>query len=183
MKDDLDALRIRRPVAADAAELLRFELANRAYFETWINARDESFYSAEGVRSALVAADQAWAGDRAYQYLVVDDARIVGRVNLNAIRRSHFNSAELGYRVGERERGRGIASRAVALCLAEAFDMHALWRIEATARPENKASVRVLERNGFQGFGHSRRSFRLHGEWFDLLHFERHAHPVAAHGA
>jgi hypothetical protein len=43
-----------RPVAsADAADLLRFELAHRAYFERWINARDPSFYGERGVASAI----------------------------------------------------------------------------------------------------------------------------------
>jgi ribosomal-protein-alanine N-acetyltransferase len=50
-----------------------------------------------------------------------------------------------------------------------------LARIEATARPENEGSVRVLERNAFSPYGRSTRSFELSGAWYDLLHFERHA--------
>jgi ribosomal-protein-alanine N-acetyltransferase len=170
----LSSLRIRRLVPGDAAELLQFELANRAYFESWVNARNESYYSAEGVAAAITASQAAWAADHAYQYLVIDEHRIVGRINLTSIKRPHFNSAELGYRVGECEVGKGVASRAVALCLDEAFGTHDLWRVEATARPENQASMRVLERNGFKAFGQSRRSFQLQGTWFDRVHFERH---------
>jgi ribosomal-protein-alanine N-acetyltransferase len=163
--------------AGDAAALLRFELEHRAYFERWVNARDARFYSEQGVRAAISAAEVAWANDQAFQYLIVDDERIVGRVNLTAVKRAHFNCADLGYRVGEQDGGRGVASQAVALCLAEAFGAHGLWRVEAVARPENHASVRVLQRNGFQQFGHSRRSFELHDRWFDRLHFERHRDP------
>ncbi len=167
-------LQLRRVAESDAAALLRFELEHRAYFDRWVNARDPRFYSAQGVRTAIGAADIAWANDQAFQYLILDDERIVGRVNLTAVKRTHFNCADLGYRVGEHDGGRGVASQAVALCLAEAFGTHGLWRVEAVARPENRGSVRVLERNGFQQFGHSRRSFELHGQWFDRLHFERH---------
>jgi len=170
----LSALYLRRVAAVDAAALLRFELEHRAYFERWVNARNTRFYSEQGVRAAIAAAETAWANDQAFQYLILDDERIVGRVNLTAIKRAHFNCADLGYRVGEHDGGRGVASQAVALCLAEAFGTHGLWRVEAVARPENHASVRVLERNGFRQFGHSRRSFELHGQWFDRLHFERH---------
>jgi RimJ/RimL family protein N-acetyltransferase len=46
--------------------------------------------------------------------------------------------------------------------------------IEADTRAENTASVRVLVRNGFVQFGHSKRSFQLKGTWYDRLHFERH---------
>jgi ribosomal-protein-alanine N-acetyltransferase len=173
-------LRLRPVAAGDAVALLRFELAHRAYFERWINARDPTFYSEHGVAAAIAAAEAAWANDQAFQYLVVEDERIVGRVNLTTVRRRHFQCADLGYRIGENDGGRGIASRAVALCLAQAFGTHGLARIEAVARPENKGSVRVLERNGFRQFGHSRRSFELGGHWFDRLLFERHRDAPAS---
>jgi ribosomal-protein-alanine N-acetyltransferase len=160
--------------AGDAVALLRFELEHRAYFERWVNARDPAFYNASGVAAAIAAAEAAWAADQAFQYLVVEGQRIVGRINLTAVRRAHYQCADLGYRIGEHDGGRGIASQAVALCLSEAFERHGLLRVEAVARPENKGSVRVLERNGFRQFGHSRRSFELGGQWFDRLHFERH---------
>ncbi len=170
----MSALAIRPVAAADAAALLRFELAHRAYFESWVNSRDPRFYSEEGVTAAMAAAEAAWAADQAFQYLIVENERIVGRVNLTAVRRAHFHCADLGYRIGEQDGGRGVASRAVALCLEQAFGTHRLERIEATARPENPGSIRVLERNGFRQFGRSRRSFELGGRWFDRLLFERH---------
>jgi len=176
----LSGIRIRPVVAGDAAALLRFELEHRAWFERWVNAREPSFYSADGVAAAIAAAEAARAAGQAFQYLVVEDARIVGRVNLSAVRRAHYHCADLGYRIGEHDGGRGIASRAVALCLEQAFGRHGLRRIEANARPENAGSIRVLERNGFRQFGHSRRSFELGGRWYDRLHFERHGDEPAA---
>ena len=168
-----------RPVAArDAASLLAFELEHRAYFERWVNARDPRFYGEQGVADAIAAAEAARVAGHAFQYLVVEDDRIVGRVNLTAVRRAHYQCADLGYRIGEHDGGRGVASRAVALCLDAAFGAHGLLRIEATARPENQGSIRVLERNGFRQFGHSRRSFELGGRWFDRLLFERHRDPT-----
>jgi len=171
----LNEIHIRPVVAADAAALLRFELEHRAYFERWVNARDPAFYSADGVQAAIAWAENAWAEGAAFQYLIVEDGRIVGRVNLTAVRRAHYECADLGYRIGEHDGGRGIASRAVALCLVQAFGVHGLRRVEANARPQNLGSIRVLERNGFHQFGHSRRSFELGGQWHDRLLFERHA--------
>lgn len=170
----MSALAIRPVAARDATELLRFELAQRAYFERWVNARDSLFYSARGVASAVAAAEAARARDQAFQYVIVEDERIVGRVNLTNVRRAHSQSADLGYRIGEHDGRRGVASQAVALCLAEAFGTLGLHRVEAVARPENEGSVRVLRRNGFAQFGHSRRSVELGGQWFDRLLFERH---------
>ena len=176
----MSGLRIRPVVAGDAVALLRFELEHRAYFEQWVNARAPSFYSGEGVAAAIAAAAAAWAAGQAFQYLVVEDDRIVGRINLTAVRRAHYQCADLGYRIGERDCGRGVASRSVALCLDQAFGTHGLRRVEANARPENPGSIHVLERNGFRQFGHSRRSFELAGQWFDRLHFERHRDELPA---
>ena len=81
----------------------------------------------------------------------------------------------LGYRIGESAGGKGYASEAVRQVLDFAFGALGLRRIEADARAENLGSVRVLLRNGFVQFGHSRRSFELKGVWYDRLHFERHA--------
>lgn len=169
-----EGIRIRRLEPADAHSLLAFELANRAHFETWIQPREDGYYSLEGVHAAIAAAQAAWREDRAFQYLVFAGTRLVGRVNLHAVRRAHHNCAELGYRIAQGETGRGLASAAAALCLAQAFGPLDLWRVEATARPGNLGSIRVLERSGFTQFGHSRRSVRLNGAWHDLLHFERH---------
>ena len=172
-------VRIRPVVAADAATLLRFELLHRAYFERWVNARDPAFYSEQGVVAAIAAAEKSREHDHAFQYLIEDAGRLVGRVNLTNVRRRHYDCADLGYRIGEHDGGRGVASTAVALCLAEAFGPLGLRRIEAVARPENQGSVRVLQRNGFTQFGHSRRSFELGGRWFDRLLFERHRDAAA----
>jgi len=173
-------LRVRAVAAADAAALLRFELAHRTWFERWVNPRAPAFYSTAGVEDAIAAAEAAWRAGEAFQYLVEEDGRLVGRINLTHVRRAHWHCADLGYRIGEHDAGRGIASRAVALCLEQAFGVHGLRRVEASARPENVGSVRVLERNGFRQFGRSLQSFELGGRWFDRLLFERHAEPPPA---
>jgi ribosomal-protein-alanine N-acetyltransferase len=55
-----------------------------------------------------------------------------------------------------------------------------LSRVEAIVRLENAASTRVLERNGFSGFGRANRSMYLHGVWSDQIHYERRlGHPEA----
>jgi len=160
---------------SDQDALLAFELANRAFFEAAINARPAAYYSDAGVAQAIEDAIDEAMHDRGYQYLVKAGGNIVGRVNLSAVKRAHFHSAVLGYRIGESAAGRGYASAAVGAVLALAFGELGLKRIEADASVANPASRRVLERNGFVQFGHSRRSFELGGAWYDRLHFERHA--------
>ncbi|MDC8784198.1 GNAT family N-acetyltransferase [Roseateles koreensis] len=164
------------PELADVDELLAFELDNRAFFESMINARPADYYSAEGVRAGIAAAQDDAQTDRSYQFLLRDESGVlVGRVNLSQVRRQHFHAAMLGYRIGQAHQGRGFAKAAVAQVLAHAFQTLGLARVEATARSDNPGSLGVLRSNGFDQFGHSRRSFELNGVWHDLLHFERHA--------
>ncbi len=158
---------------SDVGELLDFELTNRRFFEGAINARPASYYSADGVAQAIETALADAARERGYQFLVRDDTGgIVGRVNLSEVKRAHFHSAMLGYRIAEAACGKGIASDAVRQAVDLAFGRLRLKRIEANARVDNVGSVRVLLRNGFTQYGHSRRSFELGGTWYDRLHFE-----------
>ncbi|WP_426107221.1 GNAT family N-acetyltransferase [Massilia sp. TSP1-1-2] len=167
---------LRSPGHSDVRELLDFELRNRQFFEANINARLPSYYSAAGVAQAIETALADAAHDRGYQFLVKDDAGdLVGRANLSGVKRAHYHSAVLGYRIAESAGGKGYASEAVRQVVALAFSQLGLLRIEADARAENAASVRVLERNGFVQYGRSKRSFELGGVWYDRLHFERHA--------
>ena len=164
------------PSHLDAADLLVFELDNRAFFEATINARPAGYYTLEAVQASISSAMADAMVDRGYQFLLKDDAgAILGRANLSAVKRAHFHSAVLGYRIGESACGKGCASEAVRQLLGIAFGKLRLARIEADCRIDNLASARVLLRNGFVRFGHSQRSFELDGVWYDRLHFECHA--------
>lgn len=159
-----------------AADLYQFELNNRAFFESRINARPDSYYSLDSVTKALQVAENEAKLDVGYQFLMFDKAlNIVGRINLTRIRRAHFHSAELGYRIAELECGKGYASAAIGEVLDKAFLELDFKRIEAAVSVSNLASIRALQRNGFSQYGYAKRSFELNGVWYDVLHFEAHS--------
>ncbi|WP_434136701.1 GNAT family N-acetyltransferase (plasmid) [Pseudomonas luteola] len=172
----MDRLSITAVNRADAEDLLQFEVQNRAYFESQINARNPDYYSLQGVSEAIEAVIDDAFDDKGYQYLLREPSgHLVGRVNLRAVQRAHYYSAVLGYRIAQHKTGKGYATEAVRLVLDLAFGRLNLKRIEADARSDNAALLAVLRRNGFVQNGHSRKSFELNGEWFDRFHFERHA--------
>ena len=170
---DIDRLHLSPPASADLPDLLAFELDNRAYFESWVTARAPSYYSLDAVAASIEQAQRERENDTAHQYLARLDGQIVGRVNLTAVTRPYFNKAQLGYRIGERFGGRGYATRVVALLLEEAFGALDLWRLEATARPQNLGSIAVMQRNGFHQYGKAEQAMRFQDAWSDLLYFER----------
>ncbi|MGO4423391.1 GNAT family N-acetyltransferase, partial [Streptomyces sp. MCAF7] len=71
---------------------------------------------------------------------------LVGRVNLVDVLEG---TAELGYRVGERATGRGVATAAVAQVCRLAADAYGLSALIAAATLDNQASTAVLRRSGF----------------------------------
>lgn len=159
----------------DCEDLLHFEQENRAFFESHVTARPVGYHTLAGIQAAVERAMREAQKDLGYQYLILDGrSQLIGRINISHVRRAHFFSAELGYRVAQRACGQGHASAAVRQMLDLAFGPLGLRRLEAHARPTNPASVRVLQRCGFVQFGYSSRSMELGGVWHDRLYFERH---------
>ena len=79
---------------------------------------------------------------------------LVGSIGLKNI--DLFNKkADLGYWIGEKYWGRGIATECVRLVIDYAFSSSDLGIRELIAYvfPENKASIRVLEKNGMKNKG------------------------------
>jgi [ribosomal protein S5]-alanine N-acetyltransferase len=78
-------------------------------------------------------------------------------------------SAEVGYWLIERARGRGVGSRAIALLTRWAVTDAGLARVEAFVEPDNIASQRVLEKAGFRREGHLRSYLAFEGRRADAL--------------
>lgn len=170
---DIKKLQLHAPTSADIADLLDFELASRAHFEHWVTARAASYYTVDGIAAAIEQAVRERAQDNSHQYLAKLDGQIVGRINLTGVTRPYFNKAQLGYRVGAPFGGRGYARQMMALLQERAFGELDLWRLEATVRPPNMGSIKVLQHGGFIQYGQSKNAMRLNDIWYDLLYFER----------
>ncbi len=162
------------PIAeADAAEVLQFELENRAFFERTLPSLGDADFTLAATASTLAEREKAWEEDASYHYLARQDKELVGCIGLYGVQRGPAQKAEVGYRIAERHSGKGYAKSAAALAANEAFGTHGLHRIEGVTSPENLASQLVLLKNGFTFWGRSRRSYLLNGVWEDCLFFER----------
>ncbi|HKD85467.1 MAG TPA: GNAT family protein [Terriglobales bacterium] len=82
-------------------------------------------------------------------------------------------SIEMGYWLAEPFWGRGLTTRAVAATSEWAFDNYKVVRIFATAFAQNVASIRVLEKSGFQREGTLRRSAVKNGIILDQIMYAK----------
>lgn len=80
-------------------------------------------------------------------------------------------SAEIGYWLGQRFWGRGIATEALKAVTVEAFKQFEITRLYAVPFADHAASVRVLEKAGYVREGHLRQSAIKNGKIRDQLLF------------
>jgi [ribosomal protein S5]-alanine N-acetyltransferase len=103
-----------------------------------------------------------------FQWGIEIEGRIIGTCTLARIDRAH-QRAEVGFILGRAFWGQRVMSRALPLLIAFAFDQLKLHRLEADADPRNTASIRILERAGFQREGLMRERYWAAGEWQDAV--------------
>lgn len=77
------------------------------------------------------------------------DGRIIGWGGLNVDPNAPEWGVEVSYFLHPSYEGRGLATEIVRAALRYGFEDLALLRIRAFAKPENRASLRVLEKCGF----------------------------------
>jgi len=97
------------------------------------------------------------------------DGELVGQLNVSQITYGSLSSACLGYWIIESFAGRGITPVAVALATDYVFFERGLHRMEICIRPENAASLRIVEKLGFRFEGFRRRYIHIDRRWRDHL--------------
>ena len=151
LRDDDLVLRPKRPQDADAItaacqdpEIPRWTLVpspyTRAHADEFI--ADGAVAAAAGTAVSLLAVDAA-------------DGRLLGSFSLMELARAP-RYGEIGYWVAARERGRGIAPRAVRLLTGWTQRELGLERIEILAHRDNAPSRRVAEKAGYRDSGELR---------------------------
>jgi [ribosomal protein S5]-alanine N-acetyltransferase len=79
--------------------------------------------------------------------------------------------AEIGYGLDRAQWGKGYMNEALKALLTYAFEELGLHRIEADVDPRNSASIRTIERLGFQREGYLRERWQVNGEIQDTVFY------------
>jgi [ribosomal protein S5]-alanine N-acetyltransferase len=164
---------LRPPVMADYQMWFEARAASREHLTPWEPqwARDELTRAAFRRRVRHYQAEQHDDLGYAFFIFTVDSERLIGGLTLSNVRRGVSQAASLGYWMAVADTGRGLMTDAVRAIVPFAFAHLHLHRIEAACLPTNRASIRVLEKCGFQPEGTARRFLRINGVWHDHLLF------------
>ena len=160
-----ERLVLRRFTHDDVADLLAC-LSERSF----ARATPEIEATEAGVRAYIDAQNglEPFAQDKCFDLAVQRkaDGRAMGLLTL--VRKAH-GQGEIGYALVLAHRGRGYATEAARGLLAYVFAELGLHRVQATTRPENRGSWRVMERLGMRREGHLREASFHEGVWTDVL--------------
>ena len=119
---------------------------------------------------------------RAIPLAIEYERRLVGQVGVSGILWGSVRSGSVGYWVDRAVAGQGLMPTAVALLTDHALLTCGLHRIEVNIRPENAASLRVVEKLGFRDEGLRPRLLHIDGDWHDHRSFALTAAELPAGG-
>lgn len=119
---------------------------------------------------------------RMLPFVIDVDDRLAGQLTVGNVMWGSLCSAYVGYWIDVRLAGRGIVPTAVAMAVDYCFETVGLHRIEINIRPENAASLRVVQKLGLREEGLRLRLLHIDGAWRDHRSFAVTAEEVAAEG-
>ena len=168
MKLDCGSCVVRDWTRADKASLLRFG-NNRLIWRNLLD-RFPHPYTEEHAHAWFAFVE---AMPEPTHWAIDVDGVAVGGIGVDLGKGMFAKTAEFGYWIGEPYWGRGIATAAVARMAPYALEHFGLARLESPVFEWNPASMRVLERCGFQREGVLRRSIVKDGELIDQVLYAR----------
>lgn len=166
----MSKLRLELVRLAHAAEIIDFELASRAFFAQSVPDRGDDYFDLANMERFLAEIEAEQERGEAFLYLVRNEAgELVGRANLVDVA---DGAASMGYRIGAVHGGKGYATEAVRLALAEAAS-RGIVKVQAMTTVTNLGSQAVLRKNGFVEVEGEPKSLDVNGTQHPAVHFVR----------
>ena len=162
-----------RPVRVrDARTWREIRVRNASWLRPWEPTNPETplYRSSLSPYVSMVRAMRREARlGQALPWVVTYGEEFAGQLTVGSIVWGSARSGQVGYWIDEKFAGRGIIPTALALAVDHSFRVVGLHRLEASIRPENNASRRVVEKLGFRDEGLRRRQLHIDGAWRDHL--------------
>jgi ribosomal-protein-alanine N-acetyltransferase len=170
-----DGIMLRVPQMADFAEWTALRETSRNFLGPWEPTWPADDLTRGAFRRRLKRYAEDLRTDQAYPFFIfrAGDDVLVGGLTLANIRRGVAQAGSLGYWIGVPFAGRGYMTAAVRALIPFAFGAIRLHRLEAACIPTNAASMRLLEKTGFQREGYARQYLCINGSWQDHVLYAR----------
>ncbi len=160
---------LRLPVRGDYQEWTALRHESRAFLEPWEPRWSPDELDRSTWRARISRYREDFSHGSALPFFLFENSggKLAGGITLGNIRHGVAQSGQIGYWIGERYAGKGLMLEGLQLLVGHAFQTLRLHRVEAACIPENRRSIRVLEKAGFQREGLLRSYLRINGAWQD----------------
>ncbi len=167
-----DGLRLRPISAKDARAWREVRARNAEWLKRWdATAPPEAEPRMQTFSSMVAAMRRSARAGTQMPFAIEYDGSFVGQITVNNVIRGSAQFASVGYWIDQRVAGRGLMPRAVALVIDHCFRSAGLHRIEVAIRPENHASLRVVDKLEIPLVGLAPGYLHIDGDWRDHLLF------------
>ena len=159
-------IKLRVAKMRDAKELEKLILGNRTWLRPW-EATNPEAPNAFDVKGQLRGLLRQLDDQSGMPFVIEVQGQLQGQLNVANVMYGSVSSAVLGYWVSPEVAGRGVMPTAVALVTDYLMNQVGLHRVEINIRPENTASLRVVQKLGFRYEGLKQRYIHINGDWRD----------------
>ena len=167
-EDHPDVAVVLRPLRRrDASQWLAVRSENRAWLDPWEATTPAGHQTITGFAEYVRFQNAAARAGTALPFVIEVDGALAGQLTVSSIQYGSLCGGTIGYWLSKSVAGRGVMPTAVALVVDYCFTMLDLHRIEINIRPENHASLRVVEKLGFRDEGLRARYMHIKGQWCD----------------
>lgn len=128
-------------------KLFDFEVRNRTWFEKLVPSRSPDYFIYDKFKKIISGLISEQKNGEGLFYLILINHRVVGRVNFTNI---HKHIADLGYRICESISARGITFVAIREAIDLVHQDFGIVRINAKTTDNNRASIKIMEKTGFE---------------------------------
>ena len=157
-----------RPISRkDRADWLEVRSRNAAWLAPWEATPPRDTAPPMSFTTMVRSLRQQARKGSLLPFVVTYEDVLVGQLTVGGITWGSLCSAHVGYWVDQRVAGRGVMPTAVALAADHCFNALGLHRLEVNIRPENTASLRVVEKLGFTEVGYAAGYLHIDGAWRD----------------
>jgi ribosomal-protein-alanine N-acetyltransferase len=165
---------LRAPRLRDGRVWSEVRMRNEMWLVRWEPSSPHSWSERHAMSAwppLLSALRKAGRSGTMLPFVVTYGGRLVGQMNVSNVVHGVLRSCTVGYWIDKDVAGRGVAPTALALVIDHCLTEVGLHRVEVDIRPENAASLRVVEKLGLRREGYYERFLDIDGAWRDHISF------------
>ncbi|MGO2031266.1 GNAT family N-acetyltransferase [Glutamicibacter bergerei] len=168
-----DRLLLREMTLRDQLAWIDLRNANAMWLKPWDPTNPLGAPEPMSFRQMLAAKRAAAHAGTGYSWVMTlpqlhsKNPPIIGQISVSGIQYGAARTASIGYWIDSSHAGFGLMPEACALVIDHCFQTLALHRLEINIRPENAASLRVVQKLGFRDEGLRKGFLHIDGAWRD----------------